>query len=196
LKSEHARRVFDFQEARMVPLSAVLERYGILRDLKRIGKQYFGCCPIHRGTNKKQFVCDLEKNVWRCFGNCDRGGSTIELVSGIEGIEIRSAAELIASWFAIGRSSRREMHRKPKEKAMSGERPSHKAFVVEDRQSEGDEGNAFWTRVGSAWPHKDGKGLNVQLAAGVAVSGRLVLREYTAEDAVEDEKKTAGKRKK
>jgi CHC2 zinc finger len=178
-------------------LQPVLERYGILGDLKRIGSQHFGACPIHRGSNKKQFVCDLEKNLWRCFGDCNRGGSTIRLVSEIEHIEIRAAAELIASWFAIGKSSRRDVqHRKPKEKAMSGERPSHKAFVVEDRQSDGDEGNAFWTRVGSAWPHKDGKGLNVQLASGVAVSGRLVLREYSEEDAAEDDKKTAAKRKK
>ena len=39
----------------------------------------------------------------------------------------------------------------------------------------------------------DGKGLNVQLATGVAVSGRLVLREYTDKDAEEDEKKAATK---
>ena len=60
---------------------------------------------------------------------------------------------------------------------MSG-KPSHKCFVVEDKE-EGSDEKAFWTRVGSAWPHGDGKGLNVQIASGVAVSGRLVLREYT-----------------
>ena len=76
---------------------------------------------------------------------------------------------------------------------MSGEKPSHKCFVVEDR-AEGDERDAFWTRVGSAWPHKDGKGLNVQLATGVSVHGRLVLREYTEEDEEQDKKNV--KRKK
>ena len=76
---------------------------------------------------------------------------------------------------------------------MSGERPSHKVFVVEDRQ-EGDDKDAFWTRVGSAWPHKDGKGLNMQLASGVAVSGRVVLREYTQEDEEHDKKKVKGKK--
>ncbi len=73
---------------------------------------------------------------------------------------------------------------------MSGERPSHKVFVVE---GEGD--NAFWHRVGSAWPHKDGKGLNMQVPSGMAISGRVVLREYTEEDA-EQENKANGKRKK
>ena len=77
---------------------------------------------------------------------------------------------------------------------MSGQ-PSHKAFVVEDR-GEGDDKNAFWTRVGSAWPHGDGKGLNIQLAPNIAVSDRLVLREYTPEDEAEDAKKPSnnGKR--
>ena len=77
---------------------------------------------------------------------------------------------------------------------MSGERPSHKCFVVEDR-AEGDERDAFWTRVGSAWPHKDGKGLNVQLVPGIATSGRLVLREYTEDDAkVEEVKRKPAKK--
>ena len=68
---------------------------------------------------------------------------------------------------------------------MSG-RPTMKAFVVEDKE-EGSEEKPFWTRVGSAWPHGDGKGLNVQLASGVSVSGRLVLREYTDDDAKKEE---------
>ncbi len=76
---------------------------------------------------------------------------------------------------------------------MSG-RPTMKAFVVEDKE-EGSDEKAFWTRVGSAWPHGDGKGLNIQIASGVAVSGRLVLREYTEKDAEEDDKKAAAAKK-
>ena len=78
---------------------------------------------------------------------------------------------------------------------MSG-RPSHKAFVVEDvAEDAGDDAKGWWTRCGSAWPHKDGKGLNIQLASGLAVSGRLVLREYTDKDAEEDEKKIVKRKK-
>ena len=193
---EHARRIYDFQQIKRVPLAAVLERYNILADLKRIGTQHFGTCPIHKGSNKKQFVCDLNKNVWKCWGDCDRGGSTIELVSELEGIEIRAAAELIATWFAIGSSSHHaETHSKQRRKPVSGERPSHKVFVVEDRHEGDDQSNAFWTRVGSAWPHKDGKGLNLQLASGVAVSGRVVLREYTPDDEEHDKKNAKTKKK-
>jgi hypothetical protein len=58
---------------------------------------------------------------------------------------------------------------------MSRERPSHECFVVEERE----EGRkAYWTRIGSAWPHKDGKGFNVQLSALPASGGRIVLREF------------------
>ncbi|HEY0329887.1 MAG TPA: hypothetical protein VGC77_12400 [Rhodopseudomonas sp.] len=47
----------------------------------------------------------------------------------------------------------------------------HGVFVVD---GEGD--NAFWTKVGAAWPHEDGKGFNITLTA-TPVSGRLVIRE-------------------
>ncbi|MBB3938086.1 hypothetical protein [Aureimonas phyllosphaerae] len=49
--------------------------------------------------------------------------------------------------------------------------PTHGVFVVE---GEGD--NAFWTRIGAAWAHGDGKGFNISLSA-VPLTGRLVLRE-------------------
>jgi hypothetical protein len=47
----------------------------------------------------------------------------------------------------------------------------HSVFVVD---GEGDK--AFWTKVGAAWAHEDGKGFNVTLSA-MPVSGRLVIRE-------------------
>ena len=76
---------------------------------------------------------------------------------------------------------------------MSGQ-PKYKVFVVEDREvEEGDDNDAFWTRVGSAWLHKDGKGLNVVLSA-LPVGGRLVLREYTPQDEKADEDKAAKKK--
>jgi hypothetical protein len=73
---------------------------------------------------------------------------------------------------------------------MSGERPSHKCFVVEDRESAGGK-EAFWTRIGSAWPHKDGKGFNLQLSALPASGGRIVLREFTDEDGAEQDERKA-----
>ena len=49
--------------------------------------------------------------------------------------------------------------------------PSHIAYHVRDR--EGSKG--FWTRIGSAWAHADGKGFNVQLEV-VPLDGRISLR--------------------
>lgn len=54
--------------------------------------------------------------------------------------------------------------------------PTHRVYTV---RGEGDD--AFWTRIGSCWPHKDGKGFNLQLDA-LPIDGRLVLREPSAED--------------
>jgi len=69
-----------------------------------------------------------------------------------------------------------------------------KAFVVEDKE-EGSDEKSFWTRVGSAWPHGDGKGLNIQIASGVAVSFFFKDPATTEKDAEEDEKKAAAAKK-
>ena len=50
--------------------------------------------------------------------------------------------------------------------------PSHVAYHVRDR--EGSQG--FWTKIGSAWSHKDGNGFNIQLDGMVPLDGRITLR--------------------
>lgn len=52
--------------------------------------------------------------------------------------------------------------------------PTHHVFVVE---GEGDK--AFWTRIGAAWQHTDGDGLNLTLKA-LPLDGRLVIRTVKA----------------
>ena len=49
--------------------------------------------------------------------------------------------------------------------------PAFIAYQVRDGENE----KAFWTRIGSAWSHKDGKGFTVQLDA-VPFDGRITLR--------------------
>jgi hypothetical protein len=186
MNREHAERVYFEQVKRAVSIEFVLARYGI--ELKRHGASLKGPCPIHGGSNRTQFV--VSNGLWHCFGDCNRGGSIIEFVAAMEQIEARDAALLIARWFAIASGPPASQHTERRRVTMSGERPSHKAFVVE---GEGD--SAFWHRCGSAWPHKDGKGLNVQIATGLAVSGRLVLREFTEEDVKEEEQKSSRRKK-
>jgi len=58
---------------------------------------------------------------------------------------------------------------KPTETAGS-KSPSHIAYHVRNREG----GKGFFTRIGAAWPTKDGKGFNVQLDC-VPLDGRITL---------------------
>jgi hypothetical protein len=49
--------------------------------------------------------------------------------------------------------------------------PSHIAYHVRNREG----GKGFWTRIGSAWAHKDGHGFNIQLESA-PIDGRITLR--------------------
>jgi hypothetical protein len=61
---------------------------------------------------------------------------------------------------------------------MTSNKPTHAVFIVEP----GNDDKGFFHRVGAAWPNRDGRGLSVQLIPGIAVSGRLILREYDEEE--------------
>ena len=49
--------------------------------------------------------------------------------------------------------------------------PTHVAYHVRNREG----GEGFWTRIGSAWPHADGNGFNIQIET-VPLDGRITLR--------------------
>lgn len=55
--------------------------------------------------------------------------------------------------------------------------PTHHVFVVEGKDT-----NAFWTRIGAAWQHADGNGLNLTLSA-LPLDGRIVVRTVKAAEA-------------
>lgn len=57
------------------------------------------------------------------------------------------------------------------ETAPASKAPTHTAYHVRD--GKGDKG--FFTRIGAAWPHRDGKGFNVQLDVA-PLDGKIVLR--------------------
>lgn len=90
-----------------VGIEKILERYGALEKLKRKGDSLIGCCPIHHGTNATGFNVSLTKNIWRCFGDCSRGGNTIDLVCELEGLnrekeqDFRKAAAMMQEWFGL-----------------------------------------------------------------------------------------------
>jgi hypothetical protein len=49
--------------------------------------------------------------------------------------------------------------------------PTHIAYHVRNRKG----GEGFWTRIGTAWPHADGNGLNIRLET-YPLDGRITLR--------------------
>jgi len=61
-----------------------------------------------------------------------------------------------------------------KTKTAESKAPSHVVYQVRDR----DGGKGIFTRIGAAWPQKDGNGFNVQIDA-VPLDGRLTLRIIT-----------------
>lgn len=58
--------------------------------------------------------------------------------------------------------------------AAASKSPSHIVYQVRDREG----AKGFFTRIGAAWPHKDGKGFSVQIDA-VPLDGRITLRVAT-----------------
>lgn len=90
----------DFRKVKdAVGIERVLADHGIA--LKRSGSQLAGCCPIHQGSNPRAFVVDPAKNAWCCFGDCNRGGSVLDLVAELESVTIREAARLLIERYRL-----------------------------------------------------------------------------------------------
>lgn len=82
-----------------VTIEQVLRHYDLWDGLKPSGRSMIGCCPIHQGTNPRQFSVNPEKNIFNCFGDCQGGGNIIDLVAKLEDCSISEAAAKIDSWF-------------------------------------------------------------------------------------------------
>ena len=48
--------------------------------------------------------------------------------------------------------------------------PSHIAYQVKDGSQK-----SYWTRIGAAWAHKDGKGFSIQLES-IPLDGKVTIR--------------------
>ena len=48
--------------------------------------------------------------------------------------------------------------------------PDYIAYEVTENQDQ-----SFWNRVGAAWNHNDGEGINIQLSS-IPLSGKITLR--------------------
>lgn len=90
----------DYKEIKAkVTMQMVLEHYGHWDKMKKSGQNLVSVCPIHQGTNNRQFSVNEEKNIWRCFGDCQDGGNVLDFVAKMEDVDIRKAALLLKGWF-------------------------------------------------------------------------------------------------
>lgn len=69
------------------------------------------------------------------------------------------------------------------ENQVEGRIPDFIAYHVPERV------NTFWTRIGAAWKHKDGKGLTLDLELVPLDTGRIVLRDYEPKEETDKEEK-------
>jgi hypothetical protein len=60
-----------------------------------------------------------------------------------------------------------------KETTTKSSKPTYIAYHVRNNSEE--QGDSYWTRIGAAFPHKDGKGFNL-LVETFPLDGRITLR--------------------
>jgi hypothetical protein len=63
------------------------------------------------------------------------------------------------------------------------------AYGKDTTHEAGDDKSGYWTKIGAAWPHKDGKGYSISITT-VPLEGRLVVRERPEEETPAEEKET------
>ena len=111
----------DFKEIKdRISMEMVLSRYGLLNLLKKSGNNLVGRCPIHNGSNPRQFSVNLDRNIFNCFGDCGSGGNVLDFVSRMEEISLRDAALLLKDWFGGNGQA------KPKTKKTAKAKPEKK----------------------------------------------------------------------
>jgi CHC2 zinc finger len=87
---------------REITIDAVLAHYGVTIT-KRSGSARVGACPIHgAATTSRAFRISADGHAWYCFGDCQRGGSVIDLVAALEGCSICDAAAILRQRFGVG----------------------------------------------------------------------------------------------
>ncbi len=97
-------RIGDVELARLkadVSLVRLVEAKGIALATHGAGGDVVGCCPFH-DDRTPSFVVSPSKNLWRCHGACQAGGSVIDFVMRVEGVSFRHAVDLLRQGVSTG----------------------------------------------------------------------------------------------
>ena len=106
----------DFREIKeKVKMEEILDRHGLLKDLKRKENELVGYCPIHNEEhyNKNAFCANVSKNNWHCF-SCGAGGNVLDFVVAMENVNIREAGLRIQKWSGIVSRKHRQIAKEEK----------------------------------------------------------------------------------
>jgi len=99
------------QLKRNVSILSVCESHGI--ELKPHGTgDHVGLCPFHE-EKEPSFIVTPSKNLWHCMG-CDKGGSVIDLVMELDGLDFREAFDSLAA--LAGVTTKATKTKKPEKK--------------------------------------------------------------------------------
>lgn len=83
---------YDIQA--IIEATDILALAGEYTELKRVGRQWRGCCPFHQ-EKTPSFYVDPAKRSWYCHGACHAGGNAIALLQRA-GMSFRDAARTLA----------------------------------------------------------------------------------------------------
>jgi hypothetical protein len=103
-KPSEKKQWVSFQAVKAaVTMQMVLDHYGV-SDLKSVGAELRGKCPIHRGNlREKTLSINPAKNAFRCFSRqCGARGNVLDFVAAMEQCSVRDAALKLQEWFEVG----------------------------------------------------------------------------------------------